>query len=156
MRSFFYGVCLKSLLLRISTLKRIGMRFDELWLERCVNTLWAIALPSYYVGPIAVVFLYLAGIFPAEFSWALAVAWPSIWMLFTAALRTPLGWRRPDAEQSHAIFDLLLAVDEVLGESVDPLLFNIVAIGEETVAALRDNELEDVLPQLWLLWWLQT
>jgi hypothetical protein len=49
------------------------------------------------------------------------------------------------------MFELLLAVDEVLGESVDPLLFHIVAIGEETVAALWDNELEDVLPQLWLL-----
>ena len=156
LRPFAFGVRLKSLLLGINTLKRIGMRFDQLWLERSVNTLWTIALPSYYVGPIAVVFLYLAGIFPAEFSWALAVAWPSIWMLFAAALRTPLGWRRPYAEQSHPIFDLLLAVDEVLGESVDPLLFDIVAIGEETVAALRNNELEDVLPQLWLLWRQQT
>jgi len=155
-RPFAFGVCLKSLLLGINTLKRIGMHFDDLLLKRCVNTLWVIALPSYYVGPIAVVFLYITRIFPAEFSWALAVAWPSIWMLVAAALRPLLGWRRPDAGQCHPIFDLLLAVYEVLGESVYPLLFDIVAIGEETVAALGDNELEDVLPQLWLLWRLQT
>jgi hypothetical protein len=56
-----------------------------------------------------------------------------------------------DAEHSHALIDLFLTVNQVFGEGIDPLLFDVIAIAKETVAALGYNELKDVLPHFWLL-----
>ena len=146
------------LLFCTNTLKRwIWIGSDDLRLKGCVKALWLIAHALFgdRIGPVAVMLgqdiirlvmnKFLVGR-------SLAIARDNNVRLIFAWLFTPLGLWLRDAEHSHALIDLFLTVNQVFGEGIDPLLFDVIAIAKETVAALGYNELKDVLPHFWLLW----